>query len=101
MDPASIHLPRRQEGLEHVDGFARPRCDAEFGAIHGRQGELVAEKGSELLLRKWDAEHATAGHGLEELPPEHDQLQRLLHREDGGQAGGGILSHRVPDHRRG
>ena len=62
---------------------------------------MRAEVRLELLRRKRHAQHTARFDLLEQLAADADERERVLEREDAGQARGCVLAHAVADHRDG
>ncbi len=80
----------RGDAAEHRHRRAVERRDVHLGAT-GR------EHGADPVLARGDRDHLARGGGADQVGPLHHHMQRVLQREDPGQAGGDVLAQAVAD----
>src|SRR5690606_19806770 len=95
----ALALELGDEAREH---FVRARDHAELRGVHGGEVEGPAfEALLELVGGETDTGHSPELNPFEELAAAMDEPHGVLEAEDSGDAGCGVLTHRVPDERLG
>ena len=100
-DALAVDADRRQPGLQRVERRLRPGGHRQFRRVHARDVEIRPEMRREIARRQRHAQHAPGRHRVEELPAQVDEPDAILEGHHPGEAGGGVLAHRMADERAG
>ncbi len=98
MEAARLHAALGEPRRERRDLRLPARRHREGGRVDRREGEAGAQERRELGLGQRHREHRPGGHLLHQPPAEGDQVERVLEREDAGQAGRDVLADAVAEH---